>query len=855
MKKKTRFLVLILALLLVLPLAGCASSKALDTTRGNSAAFVRAVARAVTFRTDDPSLFYDGGDSLAYDLDAEPVLQPYFAMLRFRARQDRSDPELVHYSCRIPGAVTSCFNMAYNVCFDKITKYSKWVKVSGDLRVITDEQGRRQIDISGGDNAFAVYAALRYINPLFFTVNGIDVSDGIAKEDFSDGLNLLLNRSCDAYAALLGQDAKEYAESTVVPELEAVQNHTLRVMLKSNHHGYGFRNWFRSLNLVTKVFVIGLAGFGVISIFGELFVILAEGVQIAFENLLWDMQRNREAKPKDLYSGRVKTPALLERIVKKSGLKLYDGKFHIFCKMQGEHGRAVSYGSMEALETAERLAVALAVKPYEDVLAVEKKKSYTTEDVLRFLCKTIHAGLRADQFTGADEGSTEEFRRHLVTAAGWAAAAAGRILAKKMGPEDIAGNLEHMSAAVERYNAELKKVQEAYRERDALKKASGGAAKASFLDFRNEEIQKQINDLEDTLERGLGGYMLDNGDLPLAYLMRVLSDSQSRAPRFIRQGVIMGLVDWLSEHRDHPEAAKLLQTVVSVRADMIRSDRDLSFFEVRVPEMTSKKDYALLLKDVLHCANPSLQFCDTEKLLSLAEKEVPGCLSMLYACPLRLIDPVNRQTLGFYQFKPYIHAMFVQYVPPLNAGQVIARYHEVDDRTKPLSSGLALSLFRDPYAVIPTIFHEYKHFRGDRNEASVFLKTQLFSIRFYQKYRDANAKADGVFAHLTSILGLPPAADKRGALNELIERMYGKQLSPQDAEKRADSEIEAINRFVDSANAQETWDPEVKLPRLSKDEDRENRDLIRDIVIRFATVPRSVTAEEFDAIVKGAAKG
>ena len=291
--------------------------------------------------------------------------------------------------------------------------------------------------------------------------------------------------------------------------------------------------------------------------------------------------------------------------------------------------------------------------------------------------------------------------------------------------------------------------------------------------------------------------------------------------------------------------------LLSVRADMIRSDNQLTFFEVRVPDGVTRSDYALLLKDVLHCANPSIQYCDTEQLLDIAEKEVPGCMDMLYACPLRLIDPVNRQTLGFYQFKPYIHAMFVQYIPPLNTGKVIARYHEVDDRTKPLSSGLNLALFRDPYAVIPTIFHEYQHFRGDPNEASVFLKTQIFSIRFYKKHKKADAKADGVFAQLTAMLGLPPAADKRGALNQLIERCYGRQMSEDDAAKRADGEIAAINAFVDGANARETWEPEIKLPRLDDGGDEENRDLIRDILIRFATVPKSVTAEEFEAIVKG----
>ena len=873
--KMTRLLALILCVLAVFSLTGC-SGKAPDYTKGDNADFVKAVALAVTTRTDDPSLFstdssaapaldsgFDGAGSVIaaqsgaeetsgtddrtfqYDLDAKPVFQPYFAMLSFHAKQNKDDPSLVHYSCRIPGAVTVSFNMAYDVCFDKITKYSKWIKVEGDLRVVKDADGNRKIDISQGDNAFATYAALRYINPLFFTVSGIDISHGLSDEDFSTGLNILLNRACDVYAPLMGVSSEDYAESTVIPELEKVQAHMLRVVSKTDKVGYGFRNWYRSLNLTTKIFLFIIVGVLFLPIFGGLATILLEGVKEGLENLYYDWRGNRKAKPRDLYGGKKKTPAVLDKIVQTEGPEIYKGEFWLYCQTINECKQG--FISMEDMRTAERLAVALAVKPYEDIEAL-KKKSFTTEDVLRFLCQTIHQGMRADQITLTNPDYTEEYRRMLTTAAGWSAAAAGRIVVRQMTPGNIAENLSRIEPAIEKFNAISDELRKAYQEREELQKEQ----KKSGLrpGDREQELDRYIKEREKNLNCGLGGFMLDNGDLPLAYLVHLLSDSQSRIPRFIRQGVIMGLVDWLVENKDHPEAKKLLDMVLSVRADMIRSDNQLTFFEVRVPADITRNDYALLLKDVLHCANPSIQYCDTEQLLDIAEKEVPGCMKMLYACPLRLIDPVNRKTLGFYQFKPYIHAMFVQYLPPLNTGTVISRYHEVDDLTKPLSSGLNLALFQNPWAVIPTIFHEYQHFCGDPNEASVFLKTQMFSIRFYKKYPKADAKADGVFAQLTTMLGLPPAEDKRGALNQLIERCYGRQLSQEDAEKRAESEIAAINAFVDGANARETWDPDVKMPHLADGEDEKNRDLIQNIVIRFATVPKSVTAEEFDAIVR-----
>lgn len=854
MKKNSlfsRLAALVLLAALLLSLTGCSSGpKTPDYSKGDSAAFVKAAARAVTTRVDGPELFYAGEDAYVYDLAVKPTLQPYLAMLRFQAKTDPEDPELVHYSCKIPGLVGTCFNMAYGVCFMLNEKYSKWVDVEGELRVITDEDGSRRIDISQGDNVFAVYAALRYINPLFFQFNGIDISKGISDEDFSSALNILLNRGCEAYAQLLGVPEDEYAQEVVIPELEDYSANIATVALGSTCKGYGYLNYYAGMSPSLKITIFVVGGF--LLLLG--LYALVVNVVVSFQMRKEKKQKRKRALPRDLLSNDRDASELLDGLAHdSSGFRYSD---HVsYCSFMQK--KPAKRSEKTDFRDAARMAAVLAEKP---------DSAEVTEATLRFLCRTIHLGSRIDPFTRSEEGAAKAFRHELLTAAGWSAAALGRLLARKMKPEDIPANLERLSPALDRSNEDVDKMQELLSRRDALSQQFNALAQVagssipagSPLAGHAQQLQKEYKELEEKIEsleletdKGIGGYMLDNGDLPLAYLVFLLRDSQNRYPRFIKQGVIMGLVDWLAENRNIPEAAELLQTLVSVRADMIRSDNELSFFEVRVPERTTRKDYALLLKDVLHCANPAMSFCNTEELLSIAEKEVPGCMDMLYACPLRLIDPANRRTLGFYQFKPYVHAMWVQFIPPLKTGTVISRYHEVDDRTKPLSSGLNLQLFRDCYAVIPTLFHEYQHFRGDPNEASVFLKTQLFSISFYKKHPQANAKADGVFAQLTTLLGLPPAADKRTAFNNLIERYYGKQLSFADAQRRAAAELASLNAFIDGANAQETWDPDKKLPRLSDEEDKRNQDLIRDIVIRFATVPKSITAEEFESILKG----
>ncbi len=362
-----------------------------------------------------------------------------------------------------------------------------------------------------------------------------------------------------------------------------------------------------------------------------------------------------------------------------------------------------------------------------------------------------------------------------------------------------------------------------------------------------------IDSVDSELAPGPGNYMIENGDEPMAYLVNILRDNQTRVPKFVKQGVIMGLVDWLVANQKDPQAADLLKTVLDVRKDMITTDNKLSFFEVRVPEGCIRYDYEKLLADVLHCANPGVRYADMSELMDVAEKEVPGCIDMLTACPLRIIDPANQEDLGFYTFEPFIHQLWYQYQPPQGTGQVTARFHAVDDRTRPLSSGLNLRLFTDPYSVIPTLFHEHEHFAGDVNEASVFLKTQMFSIDFYKKYKGAKPARDIVFATLTDLLGMPPAVSKTEDLNELIKKYYGEQTSKEEAEKRATGQLNMMNMNIQLHNMNEKWCPDIKYPLLTDEEDKKNKTIIHDSIVRYCTAPKRVTEQEFRDIVEAEA--
>ena len=812
MKRKRRIALLVLLTLCLGLLSGCgARDRDLeDKEKWSNAQFVTKVAGAITADRENASLYY-GGDNYRCSLAAGVQMQPYFALLDFKAEADENDPDLVHYRCRVPGVVGTAFNMTFERCFRRNAKYCAWVPMEGTVRIVRDESGHRRIDISQGDNAFAVYAALKYPESMVYLLYGLSIEDGISDANRGDALNAILNFTNDTYAAALGVEPFDYADSTVIPELREYEEHFEKIVNSASEYGYGFGNLMRQLSSTPYGWVgLGLALVIVLAVAAALISSAVEAI----------------------------VQYLPQREVKKVSLVKCSRKNLSEKRRERLSDKVIQQGSHDL----------------RSIITLSQLRSGDTA-IMRELCENIHAGWNQEQSS-----------QRAITLAGWSAAALGRIIAGKLKPEEIQSNLNSIGRAIDRYNQQVNQYREAIQELAEFE-ADNAATLAQIRErsgllgsvrldgyqaavYRSRQEKKEdLDRLNEKLSRGLGNFMLDDGNLPLAYLVQILRDSANSIPRFLKQGVVMGLVDWLSETRTQPDAGKLLELVVSTRAQMIGSDNEMSFFEVRVPEDCTREEYSVILSDVLHCSNPSLPYCDTAKLLKTAEKEIPGCMEMLTACPLRLIDPANKRTLGFYQFQPFVHNMWVRYEPPIRVGRVIDRYHEVDDRTKPLSSGLNLSLFLDPYAVIPTFFHEFQHYKGDPNEASVFLKTQVFSIAFYRKYRKANAKADGVFAQLTMLLGMPPASDKVDKLNGIIRRFYGEQLSRQRAEAHAEETVEGINRMVDDFNEKETWCPEIRLPRLDEEGDSINSYLIREIVIRYGMVPKSVTKAEFEAIL------
>jgi hypothetical protein len=570
-----------------------------------------------------------------------------------------------------------------------------------------------------------------------------------------------------------------------------------------------------------------------------------------------------------------------------------------------------------------------------------------------------------------------DFAEH--TKAGWALAAMGKQLTYKLTPAGFQQGMQQYKKVAKAFQLMIEKLNKyvsAWKEADkksdeaAMRRSNLKPGEPAYRDNEKEygiqrklaqKLQNKIRPLREQYDEGILFACLDAKAPPLGFLLHVLADNQWRYDRFLKQGAIMGLFDFLTAHKSDPQMKPHYEILASIKRELVSSAEHMSAFEVRIsiaaeeqarqrlesvkraleseglniknqPEELKRvelqidtrgniksklplgeqfigylrqlisaidgqdlsksfsgtvadlwnakhdaicesieralieeraeiakassekavKLYAYVLGEVLRCANPELKYCDTEELIKHAIKEIPDVMALLRPYPLRLIDPGKQDEQGFYEFAPYYHAMWVQYEPPLKTGRVIRRFHEVRDMTVPNSTGLNVRLFSDPYRVIPTMFHEYCHYLGDRNEASVFLKTQLFSDKFYRSNPAAKPMQDFVFLQLSVMLGTPADVKSSGKLNELIQKMYGQQKTREQAQLFAEQRIARINAGIKSSNQRETWHPEITMPQLADEEggDIANMLLIHDILMRYYTVPREISDDEFNVITQ-----
>jgi hypothetical protein len=348
------------------------------------------------------------------------------------------------------------------------------------------------------------------------------------------------------------------------------------------------------------------------------------------------------------------------------------------------------------------------------------------------------------------------------------------------------------------------------------------------------------------VKKGPLNYIIEAGVDPFEFIAMIACDKRHQYSRYIVQGAMMGLIPFLLKHAGHPDVKPVLEKVLEARAEMIGSDSQMTFFEVRVPAGCTSREYATILAEVLMCANPSMKYADMGKFIKLAQREIPGIMQLLQNYPLRLIDPVNQGAEGFFKFDPFKMGNWVVYTPPLGVGPVDRRFNEIVDMTVPNATGLNLRLFTSPYNICPVLFHEYCHYCEDHNEASVFLRTQMFSQRFYSEHRGkADPRQDNAFIHMQSLLGMPPESERVDRLNQFILDLYGPQMSAEESFTKTRETILSINMMLSAANFKENWCPDIRFPLLRPDEDSANFKTLEEILNRFNQLPRTLTKEAF----------
>jgi hypothetical protein len=203
---------------------------------------------------------------------------------------------------------------------------------------------------------------------------------------------------------------------------------------------------------------------------------------------------------------------------------------------------------------------------------------------------------------------------------------------------------------------------------------------------------------------------------------------------------------------------------------------------------------------------------------------------------------------GFFLFSPYKKALWYSYTPPENEGAVHRRYHEIQDMILPNSAGVNVSLFTRQYAAIPTFFHENEHYKGDLNESSVHVKTYFFSKNVYAKYNPELAAYDGVFLTLHKMLGRRVPVNRVYELNDLIERYYGTEMSEEDADRYTDRFVEQYNTQIAASNRALSWNPEIRWPLLTEDEDAANFLKLHNLLKRYYTRRITLSKGEFSEL-------
>jgi hypothetical protein len=179
---------------------------------------------------------------------------------------------------------------------------------------------------------------------------------------------------------------------------------------------------------------------------------------------------------------------------------------------------------------------------------------------------------------------------------------------------------------------------------------------------------------------------------------------------------------------------------------------------------------------------------------------------------------------------------WTRYTPPKNSGPVHSRYLSVEDRSTPNSMGIYYKLFRHPVLALPVIYHEFLHYggptgdpkQGIENETEVLLRELIFARNLIAELAPADDRALPTYEEsLLQEISQTELESLRWQLtydfqddttleniNREIINLYGDQLSEEEIERLWSERLVGENQSIDVMNAQLTWAPQIKYPKL-----------------------------------------
>jgi hypothetical protein len=352
-----------------------------------------------------------------------------------------------------------------------------------------------------------------------------------------------------------------------------------------------------------------------------------------------------------------------------------------------------------------------------------------------------------------------------------------------------------------------------------------------------------------------------------AFRLRLVLSQAQDYPVNVRQGAAMGLQHILRSPSITQDARSQIEKCLR---DCIDAPEAVDFrtYHVRLLPDSSPGEVAFELRRgllwMVKETTALAPYAGLYQTVSEISRCLPDAVSFLENYPLRLMSPQDHQgVLGNYISRGFDHGLWTRFTPPKDIGQVHARWLEVTDRTTPNSMGISYALFQHTCLVLPVIYHEYLHYRGERNEAKVWLRESLFRKGMIAGLAPSDDSAVNAYEteirRLSGELGPTESLsllqchaydnDFLSYLNELITSLYGLQLTEAQADVQAGKVVDAINDDLQLENASIKWCPEIKWPLLGSPEGLAQRNEIFQIVKRQKLQCNTIAKGEMDAII------